>query len=587
MTCRPLLLSCLLGATATAQVLPSPIELVAGLHGPAGGPGQLVVYDAIEGRALARPSWGGDLRLLDIDFVGRTQVEELLPDRPRRRADVAGAARLELPGGRGVLYRYVRSDAFGDRFGFLWIGPDGRPRPRVERAGVGGVGDPFVGRVAVDPDGTTLLVATVAAAGGDLLEVELGSGEVLNRTWNVGPLAFSDAGLWIDEPWGFAVAAEGVWRFARGSNAPAAPVPFPADADPTWFSGQAVTSPARRFAAVTAGDGPTQQHVFVFGRVGTALRVTKQVGVLSGAGFLPESLHGPYLAVSDDGRLCAWRSEGAMREVHTARVAAAPQDAVQVSADTYFVDTLDELGQIGYRFDPTTLTLAVGERSPDDGTIEKVDLFAVVLDPADQPILENLTLTSGDTTAPFEPGTISPEVAHRLPGDAGILVYDEDGDRLFAVDAAGAVTTLLTQVKEIQVVETTADRLVLGLRREFGAKPGEVHALPLDLSGPLVQLPGGGPDAEFLRGASDGVDRVALVSTDGVTESLARLAVGAGTSEDWSGAGPYPGPLSFQRDGALAFGAGDPLAAVQLWSWPVNRAPVALGPGSAPVTLVR
>lgn len=576
-----------LAASASAQVLPAPIDLVSGLYGPAGGAGQLVIYEGHAGRVLARPAWGSELRLLDIDFVGRTQLEELLPDRPRRRADVANGARLELPLGGGVLHRYVRSGSSGDRFGFLWIGPDGRPRPRLERAGVGGVGDPFVGRIAVDPDGTTLLVATVPAAGGDLLEVELASGQVLDRTPNVGPLTFSDAGLWLDEPWGFAVAAEGVWRFQRGGTSPATPVPFPVDANPSWFSGEAVTSPARRFGAVTAGDGPAQQHVFVFARVGPALRVTQQSAVVSGAGFLPESFHGPYLAVSDDGRLCAWRTEGVTREVRTARVAAAPQDDVQVSADAYFIETLDEVGQLGYRFDPTVLTLAVGERSLDDGTIEKIDVYRVTLDTADQPAIENRTLSSGDTTTPFVAGTISPEVAHELPGGAGTLIYDEDGDRLFALPTTGGPKTLLTQVKEIQVVEATADHLVLGLRRESGAKPGEIHALPLDLSGPIVQLPGGGPDDEFLRGASDGVDQVALVSSDDVTETLVRLAVTAGTSETWGGAGPFPGPLSFARDGALVFGAGNPLQAVQLWSWPTDRPPVAFGPGSGPTTLVR
>ncbi|MEE8467425.1 MAG: hypothetical protein V3T22_03165, partial [Planctomycetota bacterium] len=297
---------------------------VTAFHGAAGGLGELGVYREHSGSLFLRPAWGRDLRLLPIDFVGRTQIEEHLLDRPRLRDDVPGASRLELPQQRGTLYHYQRQPANGDlRFGFFVIEPDGRPRRVHERVGTGpgGVDDPFVGRVAVDPAGQGLLVATTLAAGGDLIEVHLARGQATLRTAQLPPLVFSDAGLWLAPDWGFGVAHDGFYRFLRTPSDSADAVVFPGVA-PGWFSGEAVCSPLHTFAATTAGAGPASQHVWIIGRDGPARRATRFPGNFSGAGFLPESPLGPYLAVSDDGALCAWRSEGLRREAWMAPVKA-------------------------------------------------------------------------------------------------------------------------------------------------------------------------------------------------------------------------------------------------------------------------
>lgn len=556
---RQLLLLFALGLPAVAQtpVDPDPVGFVTAYHGPPSGFGSLAVYEDRTGGLLAQPAWARELRWLPIDFVGRTALQELDPDRPRYRGDVAFASRLILPHERGTLLRYERVLPEGRAFGFLLLTRDGRPRRVLERDGTGALGadDPFVGRVAVAPDGKTLLVATRPPAGGDLLEVDLVSGEVWDRTPGAPPFSFSDAGLWLAHDWGLAVAAEGVLRFERAPGEVASLVPMP-DPVPTWYSGQAVMSSGRTRALVTAGGGPSTQHVFVLGRGGAARRASRVASSLSGAGFLPESLHGPYMAVDDEGRLAAWRVEApTSREARVARVEAAPRP-VEVTADEYFDDTLEEVGQI-LSFDPGEMTLAVGERDV-DGELESADLFAVSLDAAGQPVFENRTLSSGDTVPPFEPGTITPEVLRRLPTDGTLLIHDGDGERLLSLAPRQVGPTLLMgSVKEVYAAERAGDRWLFALRREHGNKPGELYTAALDLSG-WTQLPGGGDDVEFADVVAHADGQVLLRAIVNDTQDhLLRADTTDGTVVGWQPtASEYQTPFAFTPRGAALFAQG-------------------------------
>lgn len=548
------------------------------LHGPVGEPGELVLYEEHSGRPVAAPAWGRDLRLLPLDFVGRTQLEEHLPDRPRHRDDVPGASRLALPGG-GTLYRYERAASDGPRFGFLLVGRGGAPRPALERAGwgAGGAEDPFVPRVAVDPSGAALLVATRPGAGGDLLEVDLATGATHDRTAHVPPLEVSDAGLWLTDAWGFGVAPDGVYRFERAAGALADPVPFPSPA-PAWFSGEATVSPLRRWAATTAGTGPAEQHVWVFAASGPALRASQDAGPVSGAGFLPESLHGPYLAVSDDGRLCAWRQEGVTRECLLARVAS---PAMQVTADAWFVDTLDEVGQMSF-FDPTRLTMGVGCRDEVEGNIESFDLFHATLDAQNVPVLANRTLSSGDGEPPFEPGTITPETLTRMPDTGALLIHDEKGERLIGVQGAQA-TLLAADVKDLYVAEVSSDHVLLGVRRSFGSKPGQLLATTTALGTPALVDPGG-DDVEYAAGVGDGSGTFVLLRGGVAPAALLRVDRGAGTLEAHAdGSGGYWPPFGFSATGAALFAEGPPAGPTAFVVWPEHGGDLELqtplGPG--------
>lgn len=576
-----------LALLAAAQPQAQAPPRVTVFHGPAGGLGSLRTYEVTGGQALGRVLWGNGIRLLPIDHVGRTQLEELLPDRPRLRQDVPGASRLELQGGHGTLYRFERVGPVGHDFGFFRIPPNGRPELLLERPGTGAgqLVDPFLPRVGVSPEGDGMLVATTPAAGGDLLEIDFGLGSVVDRTVGLPPRSYSESGLWLGSTWGFGVSASGVDRFIRRPGKLAQAVSIPGGT-PAWFSGEAVMSPGRSRAMTSAGDDVSSQHAYVFGALGPAVRATEVPVHISPAGFEPDWHHGPYMAVSDDGRLCAWRTEGIVsREAHLTRVQATPQPAAQVSADAYFLDTLDEVGQMGfYRGDE--LHLAVGSIDLVEKTIEDYDSFAIGLDAQDQPVFTNRSLSSGDPTAPFTAkGILSPEVMHRMP-DGSLLIYDEKQDRLMALrDGDAAAVMLLASVKEIQLVEAVGGELLLGMRRSFGSKPGELHRVPIDLSSSPTQIPGaGGVDVEFERASTNGVDSVAFHEIVADTQDfVARMDLGTGMYGRWStAASSFVGPLAWGPDGRTLISEGPLQGPDQIVVWPTQGAASFLITPSAP-----
>ena len=547
----PLLLL-LTASLATAQVATGPqaIEFVTAFHGPAGGFGALTVFEEASGAALASPAWAREIRLRPIDCVGRTELGRFAPDVPRYRADVPGASRLELPEGRGTLFHYERAAGAARWFGYLLIQPDGRPKRLLERPAIG-VEDPFVARVAVDTAGRGLLLATTVAAGGDLLELDLIAATVVERTAALPAQAFSDAGLWLGPEWGLAVSAQGVLRFDRDGAAAADFVPFP-DPAPAWFSGEAVLSPNRSYALVTAGVDIDKQQAYVIGALGTALQASRVPTRLSGAGFLPEANHGPYMAVTDDGELAAWRAElQTSREARVARLVGAPVE-VEVTGDDYFLDTIDEVGQV-YSFNPDAISMSIGSLGQ-EGTIEKLDVFDVRLDAAGAPEFTNRSMTSGDGTAPFDfPGTISAEHLFAHPDGASLVIYDENDDRLLSVDAGG-LQVLRANMKELYVLEPGGDHWLVGSRNSQGNKPGELFVTSRSLAN-WTPLAGGGEDVEFFDAVGDGQGQVLLRRVFADTQNyLMRVDLPTDLVQNWNAAaGQYAGPFAFTRTGAALF----------------------------------
>ena len=91
--------------------------------GTPSGSGSVEVHDELGVLAVRRPPELQGIVLLPVDFVGRSALSQLDPTRPRWRSDVAGAARLQLPGGVGSLYRYRRDGLPGtpSAFGFFLV----------------------------------------------------------------------------------------------------------------------------------------------------------------------------------------------------------------------------------------------------------------------------------------------------------------------------------------------------------------------------------------------------------------------------------------------------------------------------------
>ena len=350
--------------------------------------------------------------------------------------------------------------------------------------------DSFEARLAVAPAGDAVLVATTVAAGGNLLEIELATGTTHDRTAAFGPLDFGTAGLALTSTWGAVACSDRLLRFDRSPGALAEELSFGAGGTPAWFAGELVTSPSGTFAASIAGSDPTLADVWVFGPTGEAVLATETPMHLSGAGFLPESTHGPYLAVSDDGTRVAWRTEGLTREAYMAIVpqAGGPVAPTHVSSDSLYLDTLDEIGEFLFRPLANTLLLAVGE-SPDvgGGGIENLDFYEVSMPSPSSPTLVNLTVSNGLQAPPFfAKSSLQPEGCALLESGALVFHHDDSGEGSLVswVPGQSGYTEHLPDVKDLDALELAGDQLVLVVRRSSGNKDREVWTLPATLSAP-------------------------------------------------------------------------------------------------------
>jgi hypothetical protein len=565
--------------------------------GPPGGAGDVVVVDEA-GLAPPQPVAGlSSVRLLDLDASGRSAWTALLPDQPRRRTDVAGAARILLPADRGSIYRFRRDTAGGGAFGFFRVDADGAVTVLHERPGHGPGADldPFLERVGVDPAASGLLVATVPAAGGDLIELDLDGGTATNRTAALAPLTFTAPGGRLLPTWGVAVAQEGVVRFDRAPGAQGELVAVPGIAAPTWWDGGVVVSADGSMAATVAGAAPTVAHVLCLGATGAAHPLDPAPQHLSGAGF--DAAAGPYLALSTDGSTAAWRTH-VVKDREPSREAwigaTAVATAAQVTADGKFVDTLDETGLIGF-VGATKMILGVGELAdpdiPGSTDIDGMDLYLTELHPDGTTTIQNLSLTSGIATQPFGEGELrTEEGVYRMPnGDA--LVRIRDLDLVGRVQAgASGVQPLVSQVDELLAVEHAGDRVLFRTLQTGGAQPQRLYAY--DPASGQATLLGAVPAAsQVTRFATRTDGRIAFVlglfgSEWLVRADLVALAVELATPTPLS-LGPA---LGFTGSASLALTIGAPGAPAVPLAWfpggggallPVAPTPAQVLPGGS------
>lgn len=596
----------MLRSKLTALMLPvlsAPVLAIGGVavfEGPPGGVGSVGVYDEQTGSRIEAPPELGGIRLIAIDFCGRTPVQELLPARPRLRDEGTSAARLALPANGGSLYRFLRPSGDGSaKFGFLHVARDGRARSVFERPGVGPLGeiDPFVASVAVAPDGGAFLVATRLPAGGDLFEVGLGDPIVVReRSASLPPQRFSPAGLALSAEAGFAAGARGVFSFLRANPGEASPVSFAPDA-PAYFSGELVTSRNGAFAATTAGTAPDDVHVYVLDALGSVRRATTAPGRISGAGYLPGATDGPHLAVDDQGLRCAWRADvplpggGFTREAFLARTQPiAGEEPEQLTSDANFLDTLDEVGVMLFRI-TGELVLAIGEQGA--GAIGRADLFAVSL-PAGGGAsgYTNLSLSSGDGTLPFTGGVpeIEMHAPRLLPDASAMVVLNESGNDgpLYLVPlapgASAGALVLLPDVKSLDLIEVAGRHLMLSVGRGQDPKPQDLFRWS-PASGLAPVLVVSAPEnTQFTRSAPRRDGWVGFV-TVGPTlgQWLDRVQLSNGTVQELEPAPSAFGPaLGVTAQGSIAFSRGAASAPATFWVWPHQGVPVQLSAPSVP-----
>lgn len=562
-------------------------------QGAPGGVGAVLEVDPSATSPSAPVAGLDGVTLLSIDATGRLELDGLRTDVPRFRADVPGASRLALPNGRGSLYRYSRAASVGLEFGLFQVDAAGRARRVFQRAGVGPAGDqpPFVARVAVAPTGDSVLVLTTLPAGGDVIEVNLASGVELNRTSNIPPQRFVSSGVHYRAAWAVLASPAGVWRFAVGSQGDATLVPFPAP-QPAHFSGEVAFSSNGAWAVTTAGLGADQLDVYAFSLIGSAVAVTSAPAKLSPAGYLPEHLHGPYLAISDDGSHCAWRLETVLsREAFLARV---PQPtatlAHQLTQDANFLDTIDEIGDFFFRPGGNVLVFAAGERSTTGApVIEDIDLYSAQLPASGAPNLLNLTQSSGVALPPFlQQAELKPQTTALEPGTSRVLMHVSQsggtGELIVADASATGFSVLIPNAKDVQFIERAGANTLVALRRSNGAKPIEIFRLDANWTAPGAPLLSVNTLHVFDRFAAGSGGWAAFVERTLTKERLWRFDPSAGSLTKFSERALFFGPtLGWAPTGELGFSVGQGGLLSIFAAWPrtsaVLRLPVPVAPG--------
>lgn len=403
--------------------------------GPPGGTGDVRVVNDLGFLPTGQPLALTGIELLPTQFTLHSQLDAWDTSVPQLVPLPGGASSVRIPG-HGSLYNFRRPSALGDQFGTFRVALDGSVQVLFEQpgTGLGQSTSPFAPRFAVAPDASAILLATTLAAGGNLLEYELASGTLLDRTPTQAPLDFAPAaGLALTSGFGFAATGTELWSFARQPAASAASLILPTPGgSAVLVPGDFARSADGQQLALVAGEGPDLEYVFVIDAAGLPRRVTDVPAKISPAGYLPDVLHGPFFALSSDGSHVGWRTEGPVSTEGWLR-ATAPLAPVpmELTGDALFLDTLDEIAPFAF-FDPNRLLMGVGEVGGVVlGGIDSVDLFSVTLDSAGQPVFENTTQTSGVTTPPFfAKPAITPVAVRRLPGTQTVLVQDGNLHRL-------------------------------------------------------------------------------------------------------------------------------------------------------------
>lgn len=457
---------------------------VAVFEGTPGRPGNVLLV----GSTPDRPAGLQGIQLLPIDCVGRTQLSDLLPDHCRMRTDVPAAARLLLPMEQGSLYRFRRDTASGAAFGYFVVGANGVARSVLELPGTGPLAsdDPLPNKVAVTADGTAFLASSSLAAGGDLWEVDLGSGSAVNRTEGIDAQLFHRNGLALCTDWGLGVSDRGVFRFDRSAGARATSVVL--RPSQRWFGSDVVASADGSTVALVAGDDSTHAFVFTCKSGGDALQATTHAMNLPGAGFLPEAVAGPTLALSTDGSRLAWKSQDSSGEcwLRDLRPGIPPQD-VQVTGSANFDNTLNETGVIAF-LDLDSIVLIVG-RSQSDG-IGKADFYRVDLGAGGSLSATNLTRTSGLVQVPFDYGHLSTaDGIYQAPGaNPCYVVHDSHSasqGTLLWIDPDIGALPFQDQVASLDSMDPAGSYIVAGVHRPVGVDD------PLRDSINLLQIPHG------------------------------------------------------------------------------------------------
>lgn len=549
--------------TLLASTTPALAGGVSVFVGPLGGAGSVRIRNEGPGATTQEPPALQNIRLLPVDFVGRTSLEDPSSDHPRLVSDVPNASRVRLPLFQGSIYRFVRAEGMNEAvYGFFAVGANGAAASLLELPPAPDGSDPFLDHVAVSPDGAAILVATTLAAGGDVHELDLSSGADIDHTADRAPLDFGSEGLSLRASWGAAVHAGGILRFARGSSAPAEDVGFGALTAPNWFAREIIASPNGDWAATIAGDDELHSYPFVFGASGPAARMSIDAAALSGAGSLPGALDGPWLAVSDSGRICAWRTGRdpiGSKELWITTAPPAEGGVPQhITRDQLFDPTLDEVGL--FIFTPVGHFLfAAGDPGVAGQTLlRRSDVFRASFGPGGIGLLD-LSRNSGNGLPPFLGyGELDLECALWVAGPQSLLVLAREPSQgyLLEIDSDDNRTDeRLDDITDLDLVEEAGGDLLLSITSSHHPQDQGLFRLPASLGTDAQLVLGLAPGARILRSASAPDGSFAFITQNGTDELLRRRTPGG----EFRLLSPLPalfGPsLGFTDSGGVALSA--------------------------------
>ena len=483
------------------------------------GTAELVACGLADGLPIAGGPLETGLVLLDAELNGQSALEALDPLAGSSTPLAGGGRSIELPAGAGRLLHVRRETGVSTHYAWWYLPVDGPARRLVERVGIGLLADedPFLPHCGVSRDGSRVLFGTQKAAGGDLVIAPLSpAGPLENRTAHLPPLDLHAQSLLLGPHFGLATHTLGALVIPTPSNAAAIRVSFGGGV-PAWISAATVLSPRGRCGALVAGASSASASAWVLEADGSAQCANPVAMHMAGAGHLPEAPNGPWLAVSDDGARCVWRSAGPTSECHSARLDLPVPEVTQLTDDASFIDTLDEVGLLGFlTFD--SVLFGVGE-SALAGGFDKLDLFEQQWQTDGTSTLRNLSLSSGQTSPPF---TLPPEIesmtALRSAAAGRILMQDDAGStgQLLVVSAGvSGASVLVDNLRELDWVRRVGDEILFSAELDGATRPRHIFRVAADLSGPATILVNGNEDLHFIDPVV-GSDWIAYVRVDTV-----------------------------------------------------------------------
>jgi hypothetical protein len=490
------------------------------------------------------------LQVLPLDLAGSVLRERLLADRPQPVSG-APAAHVSLADG-GDLY-LVRA---GGLSALLHVRADGSVAAPLVLPEVGAPS--LAGTAAVAMDAPLALAVTPAALGGKVWLASLAG--LPQRLLSPAGAGVADPGsLRVSATRAFFVAGGVLHRAVVTIAAAAQPVPLGAPGDVT-LPELVLSADGLSVAAVTQSPGGARL-VHVVDPNGVVRTVTPTAGAYD-TPHLGDSF-GPWLALAPDGSQVAFRGVVGPSAELFVRDVPQPVAPVQVTANANFIDTIDNVGVLGYAL-PGKLLFFAGELGA--GTALQfgaADSYLATTLGGGPIALSNATATSGDLVAPFtSPGDL--EVLDQLLDPTGsklLLVVDPHGAdaSLLAepADGSGPAVPILPALAEPPELHAAGDS-VLVLSRSCQTCPRQLAVLAP--GGALTTL-GVVPDGLLLDRFVAGGGYAAFVGSAGPGLQIAvrvRLSTGA-VDLPWPFAGSLPDAIALDpANGALRLGVGGP-----------------------------